>query len=388
MKYFLCIKQDQQEINITDEQFASKMKNFWTKNHQLSSKSKAKLKVPAQTLSLEVGQLFYLKQEITKHTARQLYIVTSDIKDNLVLIKKILYFHSDKPGKFLNIEHTVKASDLIPITSKPKEVHNDINTWQEIWKIMNPCSKRKTKSLSLKEILKLTYTYDTSEDESEEEDKKEIDNTPNTETVTNNELEDPVPDLDMANIPDTNEELGNNMPDPKDVQLTDNVLGAFPRQRIQRKAAIKSRNKTRQLALQDEGDPDLMEQIRNHPRDLTPVPSREPSLDQSEDDSQLQDSPTSFSYKADHTMVFGGGNPTYLGQLYDVTLGSPLLMALTPSPIVQDSPSQRNVSPIYPDTLLDNSSSSDLDCVFKYPKRIFYLSKKSRNSSHQDSSSP
>ena len=34
---------------------------------------------------------------------------------------------------------------------------------------MNPCSKRKTKSLSIKEIQKTTYTYDTCEDESEEE---------------------------------------------------------------------------------------------------------------------------------------------------------------------------------------------------------------------------
>ena len=124
-----CRKQDQQEINITDEQFASKIENFWTKNHQSSSKSKAKLKAPAQTPSLEVGQLVYLKQEITKHTARQLYIVMSDIKDNLVLIKKILHFHLDKPAKFLNLEHTVKPSDLIPITSKPKKVYNNINTW-------------------------------------------------------------------------------------------------------------------------------------------------------------------------------------------------------------------------------------------------------------------
>ena len=73
---------------------------------------------------------------------------------------------------------------------------------------MNPCSKRKTKSLSLKEIQKITYTYDTSEDESEEEDKEEIDNTPNAETVANNELEDPAPILDIANIPDTSVELG------------------------------------------------------------------------------------------------------------------------------------------------------------------------------------
>ena len=158
-------------------------------------------------------QLVDLKQEITKHTARQLYIVTSDIKDNLVLIKKILHFHSDKPGKFLNIEHTVQQSELISVTSKPKKVHKDINTWQEIKKIMNPRTKRKTKSLSLKEIQNITYTYDTSEDESEEKNKEEIDNTPNAETVANNELEDPAPYLDVANIPDTSVELGNNTPD-------------------------------------------------------------------------------------------------------------------------------------------------------------------------------
>ena len=128
---------------------------------------------------------------------------------------------------------------------------------------MNPRSKRKTKSLS--ETQKITYTYDTSEDESEEENKEEINDTPNTETVADNGLEDPAPDLDVANIPDTIEELGDNTPGPENVQITDNVLGAVPRQRTQCKAAIKSRNQNRQLALQGEGDPDLIEQKRNHP---------------------------------------------------------------------------------------------------------------------------
>ena len=54
------------------------------------------------------------------------------------------------------------------------------------------------------------------------------------------------------------------MPDPEDVQVADNVLGAVPKQRTQRIAAIKSRHQTRQLALQDEGDTDLIEQTRNH----------------------------------------------------------------------------------------------------------------------------
>ena len=82
----------------------------------------------------------------------------------------------------------------------------------------------------------------------EEENKEEINNTPNAETVADNGLEDPAPYLNVANIPDTSEEIGNNTSDPEDVQLTDNDLGAVPRQRIQRLAAIKSRHQTRKLA--------------------------------------------------------------------------------------------------------------------------------------------
>ena len=54
-------------------------------------------------------------------------------------------------------------------------------------------------------------------------------------------------------------------------------------------------------------------------------------MDWSEDSLHLQDSPPNFSYESEHTTVFEGGNPTYLGQLYDVSLGSTLLMALTHS---------------------------------------------------------
>ena len=73
--------------------------------------------------------------------------------------------------------------------------------WQEIKKIIKHCSKKKGKSSSLENIQKITYTYDTSEDESEEEHKKQIENVAVTKTVAN---EDPVPDPGNAQHTDEN----------------------------------------------------------------------------------------------------------------------------------------------------------------------------------------
>ena len=158
-------------------------------------------------------------------------------------------------------------------------------------------------------------------------------------------------------------------------------LGTVPR-RTQCQAAIRSRASTRQLALEDQEDPDLVEQIRIGSKIYTPVVSRDNSLDRSEDSLHLQDCPPNFSYESEHTTVFGGGNPTYLGQLYDVSLGSPLLMALTPSSTPQES-SPILEPPCNQDSLLPSlsnesriSSSPEPGCSFKFPTRIFYRSRK------------
>ena len=59
-------------------------------------------------------------------------------------------------------------------------------------------------------------------------------------------------------------------------------LGTVPR-KPQRQAAIRSRASTRQLALEDKEDPDLLEQIRIGSKIYTPVVSRDNSLDRSEE---------------------------------------------------------------------------------------------------------
>ena len=173
----------------------------------------------------------------------------------------------------------------------------------------------------------------------------------------------------------------NDLPCVDNLELVDGNIGTVPRI-TQRQAAIRSRASTRQLALEDQQDPDLVEEIRNFSQIYTPVVSRDNSLDRLENSIHLQDSPPDFSYEAEHTTVFGGGNPTYLGSLYDVSLGSSLLMALTPSPTsLESSPileppcNQDPPSPV-PSNESRMSSSPDFGCSFKFPTRIFYRSRK------------
>ena len=115
----------------------------------------------------------------------------SKTKDNLVLIKKILNFHSDKPGKYPNIEHTVKLTDLIPVTFKSNGDLNDMDVLQKVKNYEIKLYTFKQNSF-IKKTQKITYMYDTSDDESEEENKDEtdvVDNVPdaNLEVSANNE---------------------------------------------------------------------------------------------------------------------------------------------------------------------------------------------------------
>ena len=87
-------KQDQSEITISDKEFVSKIENSRIENHQPSSKSKAKLKIKLKPSVIYPSQLVYLKQEVSKHATRHLYVVTSEPVDDLVCIKKILHFNS------------------------------------------------------------------------------------------------------------------------------------------------------------------------------------------------------------------------------------------------------------------------------------------------------
>ena len=97
--------------------------------------SKAKLKIKLKAPVIYPGQLVYLKQEVSKHTARHLYVIMSEPKNDLVCIKKILHFHSNKLGRYLNIEHTVKVTDLLPLTSYPDD-STEIDVLREVKNII------------------------------------------------------------------------------------------------------------------------------------------------------------------------------------------------------------------------------------------------------------
>ena len=127
----------------------------------------------------------------------------------------------------------------------------------------------------------------------------------------------------------------------------------------------------------------------------TPIPSRDQSPDREDAFLQFEDDPPQFTYIADHTMTFSGGDPIYLGQFYDISLGSPLLRAspsdMSPeelSPVPAHSTSSR-LLPIRPRGLLpletenspDRSEGSDSsrECSgpqLTFPTRIFYRSQR------------
>ena len=87
-------------------------------------------------------------------------------------MKKILHFHSTKPSKYQNIEHTVKLTDLIPASSRnPRHDSDDIDVLEELKKIVKKVPKQKKKLIipvktNQNEVIQ--YTYDSTDDEYEE----------------------------------------------------------------------------------------------------------------------------------------------------------------------------------------------------------------------------
>ena len=230
---------------------------------------------------------------------------------------------------------------------------------------------------------KITYTYDTSDDESEQEDNNQ-DNVPegvvhaNQVTPTTNETTTETSDTDDDSRPNNDAVTG---AIPKLILSKKGKTWTLSSKREQRKASIISGVITKNIGLEDSSDENFMECVRSDSNDPTPIPSRDNSLDRVEDMAQLEDYPPEYSYEAEHTTAFEGGNPTYLGQLYDVTLGSPLLMALAPS-----STPGANISPNSDFSLARPSVSSPdaSDTAFKFPTRIFYRTRKSQDSSCED----
>ena len=130
----------------------------------------------------------------------------------------------------------------------------------------------------------------------------------------------------------------------------------------------------------------FIETERREEENQSTNPSRQHSHERLEFVDQLIDSPPEFSYEADHTTIFSGGDPTFLGQFYDVTLGSPLLMALSPENYLS-SPEDLTALTSPPDTpLVSNQEGNQMSLStpigrenerFSYPTRIFYRSPRS-----------
>jgi len=87
---------------------------------------------------VSVGQLVYLKDELSKHSVRPLYIITSLIDSQLVKVKKILHFHSKRRGRYLNIEHDVKISDLIIASPNLGKIDDHLEILEEVKTILKP----------------------------------------------------------------------------------------------------------------------------------------------------------------------------------------------------------------------------------------------------------
>ena len=375
--------ENQVEINVKDEVFASDIENSRLKNHEPSAKSQAKcttLKTPPQ---VSVGQLVYLKDELSKHSVRPLYIITSLVDSQLVKVKKILHFHSKKKGRYLNIEHDVKISDLIIASPNLEKMDDHLEILTEVKNILKPKPKKKKARFNI--VNPVTYSYDSSDDSDENVSDNLLARSDSQSSVENNG------DLDHTEYPpETDNDNGGN-----ETERDNAPLGTVTKQK--RKSALEAQKKLRQLISREYNDVNNeVENERDEESEYnnTPIPSRDQSPDREDAFLQFEDDPPQFTYIADHTMTFSGGDPIYLGQFYDISLGSPLLRAspsdMSPeelSPVPAHSTSSR-LLPIRPRGLLPLETENSPDCSegsdssrecsgpqLTFPTRVFYRSR-------------
>ena len=319
---------------------------------------------------------------------RPLYIVTLVNNNQLVKIKKVLHFHSSKQGKYLNTEYDVKASDLIPASQPSKKEDCQLDVLDEVKKILTEKPRKRKNIAGAKNLI--TYSYDSSDDSDKDEPQM-------LETSTDGI------GFETVNVDvNINDEI---------VDAQERILGAIPTllapekedsralpDRVKRKSALEARSRLKKLASKDNYEEIDLENERDEglSYEITPIPSRNqsPIRDDVFQQVDLEDDPPQFSYEAEHTTTFSGGDPTYLGQFYDVSLGSPLLMSLTPDMSLEEqslevipSPHNSRLLPLrprgllpfeqedyYPEVQEPESPLSDNSSIF--PTRIFYRSRR------------
>ena len=217
----------------------------------------------------------------------------------------------------------------------------------EVKNILKPKPKKKKARFNI--VDPVTYSYDSSDDSDENVSDNLLARSDSQSSVENNG------DPDHTEYPpETDNDNGGN-----ETERDNAPLGTVTKQK--RKSALEAQKKLKQLISRKNNN--VNNEVENE-RDAeseynnTPVPSRDQSPDREDAFLQFEDDPPQFTYIADHTMTFSGGDPIYLGQFYDISLGSPLLRAspsdMSPeelSPVPFHSTSSR-LLPIRPRGLL------------------------------------
>ena len=109
------------QLNINDLTLAQQQNDIREQNHLSSATSKARGNPPPRQLNLKVGELVFIKDEGSKHHARDRYIITN-IEGNLASIQKL--------GKqFMSCLYKVPVSHLYPASSNFVNFYHD---WDNI----------------------------------------------------------------------------------------------------------------------------------------------------------------------------------------------------------------------------------------------------------------
>ena len=105
---------NQEEIQISDREIKDKKTNDRIIHNEYSSYAKASIKSSAPTPHVNRGHLVFLRQEIDKHSTREVYLVTDVSEDGKHLtVQKLLHVLSRSPAKLQNTKYRVKQTDVI-----------------------------------------------------------------------------------------------------------------------------------------------------------------------------------------------------------------------------------------------------------------------------------
>ena len=103
-----------ENIDIQDSDIAIKKMEDRSNSNEISAKSKANTKLPAPVPDVSRGKLVFLRDDISKHKAREVYVIADAPCDSdYIFIQKLLYVLSDLPAKLQSKRYKVKKTAVI-----------------------------------------------------------------------------------------------------------------------------------------------------------------------------------------------------------------------------------------------------------------------------------